>query len=69
LFSLQQIDGLSNFELEKQFIDRIPFRKCLGFPEYIPENTTVYLFKKRIIGITKKKKYGNSCKANLIALV
>jgi IS5 family transposase len=46
---LQQWYGLSDFEIEKQCIDRISFRKFLGFPEYIPDSTTVWSFKKRII--------------------
>ncbi len=46
---LQQWHGLSDFELEKQCIDRISFRKFLGFPEYVPDSTTVWLFRERII--------------------
>jgi IS5 family transposase len=38
---LQQWNGLSDPELEKQCIDRISFRKFLGFPEYIPDSSTV----------------------------
>jgi IS5 family transposase len=41
MFVLQQWHGLSDFELKKQCIDRISFRKFLGFPEYIPESTIV----------------------------
>ena len=58
-----------DFELEKQYIDRISFRKFLGFPEYIPDSTTVWSFRKELLKTAKKKKYGDSCKANLIALV
>ena len=46
---LQQWHRLSDFELEKQCIDRISFRKFLGFPECIPDSTTVWLFRERII--------------------
>ncbi len=46
---LQQWHRLSDFKLEKQCIDRISFRKFLVFPEYIPDNTTVWLFRERII--------------------
>ncbi len=42
---LQQWHGISDFELEKQCIDRISFRKFLGFLEYIPDSTTVWLFR------------------------
>jgi hypothetical protein len=33
--------GLSDFELWKQGIDRISFRKFLGVTGYIPDSTTV----------------------------
>ncbi len=46
---LQQWHVLSDFELEKHCIDRISFRKFLVFPEYIPDSTTVWLFRERII--------------------
>jgi len=38
-----------DFAIEKHCYDRISFRKFLGFPEYIPESTTVWLFRERII--------------------
>lgn len=38
---LQQWHSLSDPELEKQCIDRISFRNFLGFPDYIPDSTTV----------------------------
>jgi len=38
---LQQWHGLSDPELEKHCIDRISFRKFLGFPAYIPDSSTV----------------------------
>ena len=46
---LQQWHGLSDAELERQCIDRISFRKFLSFPEYVPESTTVWSFRKRIV--------------------
>ena len=48
--------GLSDFELEKQYIDQIYLRKFLGFLDYIPDNTTVCSSRKRIIDNAKKKK-------------
>ena len=36
LLVLQQWHGLSDPELEKQAVDRISFRKFIGFPEDIP---------------------------------
>ena len=53
---LQQWHDLSDFELEKQCIDQIYFRKFLGFLEYIPDSTTVCSSRKRIIDNAKKKK-------------
>ena len=52
---LQQWHGLSDFEFEKQCIDQISIRKFPGFPEYIPESTTVWLFRERIIENSKKQ--------------
>jgi IS5 family transposase len=43
---LQQWYDLSNFELEKQCIDRISFKKFLSFPEHIQDITTVWSLKK-----------------------
>ncbi len=52
---LQQWHDLYSCQLEKQCIDRISFRKFLGFPEYIPDNTKVRSFRKRIIDNCKEK--------------
>lgn len=46
---LQQWHGLSDPELERQVADRISFRKFLGFPETIPDYSTVWLFRERLI--------------------
>ena len=60
---LQQWHGLSDFELEKQCMDRISFRKFLGFPEYIPDSTTVWLSRERIIENFKEEEiWGNVAK-------
>jgi IS5 family transposase len=53
LLVLQQWHGLSDPELEKQVADRISFRKFLGFPETIPDYTTVWNFRERL-GRTSK---------------
>jgi IS5 family transposase len=50
---LKQWHGLSDFELEKQYIDPISCKKFLGFPEYIPYNTRIFSFIKIIIGNCK----------------
>jgi len=45
---LQSLYGLSDPELERQANDRISFRKFLGFPEKIPDQTTVWYFRERL---------------------
>lgn len=45
---LQQWYDISDDELEKQCIDKISFRKFLGFPAHIPENETVSSFRGRL---------------------
>jgi IS5 family transposase len=65
---LQQWHGLSDFELEKQCIDRISFRKFLGFPEYIPDSTTVWLFRERIIENFKEEGIWGKLQSQLDAL-
>lgn len=52
---LQQWHGLSDPELEKQCIDRISFRRFLGYPDYVPDSTTVWSFRKRIIDHKKEE--------------
>jgi IS5 family transposase len=48
LLVLQQWHGLSDPELEKQVADRLSFRKFLGFPQRIPDFTTVWRFRDRL---------------------
>jgi IS5 family transposase len=55
LLVLQQWHGLSDPELEKQVADRISFRKFLGFPETIPDYTTVWNFRERLTGSGKDR--------------
>lgn len=45
---LQQWYDISDNELEKQCIDRISFRRFLGFPAYIPDSETVSSFRDRL---------------------
>ncbi|MCA9704062.1 MAG: IS5 family transposase, partial [Methanolinea sp.] len=45
---LQQWHGLSDPELERQVNDRISFRKFLGFPDIIPDRSTIWLFRERL---------------------
>jgi IS5 family transposase len=46
---LQSWHGLSDPELERQANDRISFHKFLGFPERIPNRSTVWAFRERLI--------------------
>ena len=45
---LQQWYGLSDPELERQANDRISFHLFLGFPDVIPDATTVWLFREHL---------------------
>ncbi len=45
---LQRWYNISDDELEKQCIDRISFRKFLGFPAHIPDSETVSSFRDRL---------------------
>nr|WP_321498726.1 IS5 family transposase [uncultured Methanolobus sp.] len=65
---LQQWHGLSDAELERQCIDRISFRKFLGFPEYVPDSTTVWSFRKRISENGKENEIWNEMQNQLNAL-
>jgi IS5 family transposase len=49
LLVLQQWYGLSDYELESQAGDRISFRHFLGFPATIPDRSTIWAFKNRLI--------------------
>jgi IS5 family transposase len=53
---LQSWYGLSDPELERQAIDRISFRKFLGFPERIPDRCTVWAFRERLIDTGKDER-------------
>jgi len=50
---LQQWYGLSDQAMERGISDRLSFMKFLGFPETIPDSTTIWLFRERL---TKKGK-------------
>jgi IS5 family transposase len=45
---LQAWYGLTDPELERQTADRISFRRFLGYPDVIPDATTVWLFRERL---------------------
>jgi len=48
LLVFQQWCGLSDPKLERQATDRISFRHFLGYPETIPDRSTVWLFWERL---------------------
>ena len=48
LLALQQWFGLSDEELERQANDRISFQRFLGYPDPVPDSTTVWLFRERL---------------------
>jgi IS5 family transposase len=45
---LQQWYGLSDQAMERGIADRLSFMKFLGFPETIPDSTTIWLFRERL---------------------
>jgi IS5 family transposase len=55
LLVLQSTYGLSYPELERQANDKISFLRFLGFPEKVPDQTTVWYFRERL-SKTKKDK-------------
>jgi IS5 family transposase len=48
LLVLQSWYGLSDPELERQVADRISFQRFLGFPETLPDYSTVWQFRERL---------------------
>jgi len=62
---LQEWHGLSDPELERQITDRISFRKFLGFPDTIPDYSTVWYFRERLAKTGKDKKIWNELQRQL----
>ena len=62
---LQSLYGLSDPELERQANDRISFRKFLGFPEVIPDSSTVWLFRERLATTGKEEAIWNELQRQL----
>ena len=48
LLALQSWYGLSDPELERQVADRLSFQQFLGFPEALPDYSTVWQFRERL---------------------
>ena len=45
--------GLSDPELERQIADRISFQRFLGFPKKVPDHSTIWAFRERLIATGK----------------
>lgn len=63
---LQQWYGLSDQAMERGIADRLSFMKFLGFPETIPDSTTIWLFRERLIGKENLIPSGKSFKGSLM---
>jgi IS5 family transposase len=62
---LQSMYNLSDPELERQANDRISFLKFLGFPEKIPDRSTVWYFRERLARTGKEKAIWNELQRQL----
>ena len=65
LLVLQSMYGLSDPELERQANDKISFLRFLGFPEKIPDQTTVWYFRERLSKTNKDKAIWNELQRQL----
>jgi IS5 family transposase len=65
LLVLQQWYGLSDPELERQVTDRISFRRFLGFPDVIPDRSTVWYFRERLAETGKDREVWNELQRQL----
>lgn len=54
LLILQQWYGLSDYELERQALDRVSFFVFLGRPDSIPDRSTIWRFRERLINNKKE---------------
>ena len=63
LLVLQSWYGLSDPELERQVVDRISFQRFLGFPETLPDYSTVWQFRERLAR-ARTERSGMSCSAS-----
>ena len=55
LLVLQQWHGLSDYELEIQALDRSSFQHFLGYPDTIPDRSTIWRFRERLIKNKKEE--------------
>jgi len=68
LLVLQQWYGLSDPELERQAVDKLSFMNFLGFPEDIPDFTTVWYFRERLAKTGKDRAIWTELQRQLDAL-
>jgi IS5 family transposase len=55
LLVAQQWYGLSDEEAEREAVDRLSFRHFLGYPDRVPDSTTIWLFRDRLAKSGKDK--------------
>src|SRR5271157_2805195 len=65
LLVIQSLYNLSDPELERQVADRISFRKFIGFSTDVPDFSTVWLFRERLIDTGKDKEIWELYQAQL----
>ena len=64
---LQSMYSLSDPELERQANDRISFMKFLGYPNKVPDQTTVWYFRERLAKTGKDKEIWDELQRQLDA--
>ena len=52
---VQQWYCLSDEETEREAVDRLSFRRFLGYPDSVPDSTTIWLFRDRLAKSGKDK--------------
>ncbi len=55
LLVLQAWYGLGDEETERQAVDRLSWRRFLGYPDKVPDSTTIWLFRERLAETGKDK--------------
>jgi IS5 family transposase len=68
LLVIQQWKGLSDPALEREVADRISFRVFLGTTEVIPDFSTVWLFRKRLVESGKDKEIWDELQRQMNAM-
>ena len=63
---IQQHYSLSDEQLERELIDRISFRMFLGTTEVVPDSTTMWKFRERLVDSEVNKEVWNELKNSLM---